>query len=75
MDVFAVPYESLMDGDRQQGYVFVTEDDKTVRKVPVKIAGFREGVVLIHSGLREGMKLIVSGSAYLDDSVRIQINR
>lgn len=75
MDVFAVPYESLMDGDKQQGYVFVTEDDKTARKMAVKIAGFREGEVLINAGLQEGMKLIVSGSAYLDDSVRIQINR
>ncbi len=36
---------------------------------------WREGEVLINAGLEDGMKLIVSGSAYLDDSVRIQINR
>ncbi len=71
--LWKIPYESLLDGNAQYGYVFITEDGKQVRKIPVRIARLERDHVYIHSGLEAGMKIIVSGSAYLRDGSQIEI--
>jgi RND family efflux transporter MFP subunit len=70
---WAVPYEALLDGDGSSGYVFITNDNKTARKVPVRIAGMEKNSVLISDGLQGAQALIISGSAYLTDNRPIAV--
>jgi len=73
MTAWNIPYDALLDGDAGQGYVFITNDYKTANKIPVKIAGIDHQRVLVQEGLENVKALIVSGSAYLDDSSAIRI--
>lgn len=68
-----IPYEALLDGDGSSGYVFVTDDNKTARKVKVTIGSIDKNTVTITDGLGEAKALIVSGSAYLTDRSAITI--
>lgn len=70
---WVVPYEAILDGNGNTGFVFVTNDQKTARKVKVEIAELREDKVLIANGLEEAKALIVSGNAYLTDGSIISI--
>lgn len=72
--VWKIPYEALLDGDGNTGYVFITNDDKTAKKVKVTIAGIEDHTVTISDGLQEAKGLIVSGSAYLIDQSAITIH-
>jgi len=72
--VWKIPYEALLDGDGSTGYVFITNDDKTAKKVKVTIAGIEDHTVTISDGLQDAKGLIVSGSAYLTDQSAITIH-
>ena len=71
--VWAIPYEALLDGNANTGFVFVTKDNHIAVKVPVKISGIEKNTVLISEGLENYSSLIVSGSAYLTDQSPIQV--
>ncbi|MFN5168775.1 MAG: efflux RND transporter periplasmic adaptor subunit [Cyclobacteriaceae bacterium] len=68
-----IPYEALLDGDAQSGYVFVTEDNQTAKKVPVAIGRVERNRVIIVAGLESFSTLIISGSAYLKDGSLIAV--
>ena len=68
-----VPYDAILDGDRNTGYVFITNDNHTVQKVKVNIADIMEDKVLIDFGLENAKALITSGSAYLNEKTQIKI--
>ncbi|MBD1422082.1 efflux RND transporter periplasmic adaptor subunit [Sphingobacterium chuzhouense] len=70
---WSIPYESLLEGDGKEGYVFITDDRKTARKVKVHIASIQADEVLISAGLEEATALIVSGSPYLVDGAPIKV--
>jgi len=69
-----IPYEALLDGDGNSGYVFITNDNKTAHKVKVTIAGIEKNTVIISDGLQDASALIISGSAYLTDNSAITIH-
>lgn len=71
--MWRIPYDALLDGNGQTGYVFTTNDSKTAVKTSVVIAGMERDVILIASGLENSDKLIVSGSAYLKSGSPIKI--
>lgn len=71
--VWLIPYEALLDGNGNNGFVFITTDQKTATKIPVTIDGIENKVVRIRSGLKPNSQLIVSGSAYLSDQSPIAI--
>jgi RND family efflux transporter MFP subunit len=71
--VWAIPYEALLDGNAQSGYVFTTNDSKTARKTPVVVSSINQNQVLINAGLEGATFIIVSGSAYLRDSSSIAV--
>ncbi|MBN8785130.1 MAG: efflux transporter periplasmic adaptor subunit [Sphingobacteriales bacterium SCN 48-20] len=73
-NAWPIPYDALLDGNGNEGYVFVTDDNKTARKVKVQIARVENNQVLISSGLENARSLIISGSAYLNDGSKIKIN-
>ncbi|WP_183558745.1 efflux RND transporter periplasmic adaptor subunit [Mucilaginibacter sp. SP1R1] len=69
-----IPYEALLDGDGNSGYVFVTDDNKIAHKVKVTVAGINKNTATITDGLGQSKSLIVSGSAYLTDNSAITIS-
>lgn len=72
-NVWQIPYDALLDGNANSGFVFVTRNNKNALKVPVKISSIDRDYVLISEGLNGYNSLIVSGSAYLTDGSTIQV--
>ena len=69
-----IPYDALLEGDGNKGFVFVTTDNKTAHKVTVTIAGMEKDRVIISEGLQNAGSLIISGSAYLTEGSPIIIS-
>jgi len=72
---WTIPYDALLDADGSTGYVFITNDNKTAHKQPVRIAGMEKNNVIISDGLQSATALIISGSAYLSDNSAIRITQ
>ena len=68
-----IPYSSLLDAQGDEGFVFVTDDQKSAKKVAVKLGKISNETVQVISGLENFPYLIISGSAYLNDQSPIQI--
>lgn len=68
-----IPYDAIMDGNEEEGYVFISNDQKIAQKVKVKLGKLENGQVNIVSGLENAQYLITSGNAYLDDQSPIKI--
>ncbi|WPR76928.1 efflux RND transporter periplasmic adaptor subunit [Algoriphagus sp. NG3] len=73
IEAWEIPYESLLDAHGDQGYVFVSKDQKTAEKVSVKLGNISKQTVQVTEGLAGYPHLIISGSAYLTDHSQIQI--
>lgn len=71
--VWQIPYDALLDGNSDQGFVFVTNDNINAFKVPVTIDAIDGKSVLVSKGLDEYKSLVVSGSAYLKDKSVINV--
>ena len=71
--VWQIPYDALLDGNADNGFVFVTNDNINALKVPVTIDGIDGKNILVSKGLDEYKSLIVSGSAYLTDKSAIRV--
>lgn len=69
-----IPFDALLDANGGEGFVFVTADEETATKIPVKIGKVLPDRVQVTQGLEGYSKLIVTGSAYLSDKSPIQIN-
>lgn len=72
-NVWSIPYDALLDGDAQSGYVFTTNDSKTAHKTMVTISSITRQHVLVSSGLENANLLIVSGNAYLTEGSKISV--
>src|SRR5690606_17553 len=72
-DLWELPYEALLDGNANDGFVFVTNDEETAEKIPVSISSIAHDRLYVDKGLEEAKFLIVSGSAYLSDNSAINI--
>ena len=70
---WAIPYEALLDGDGSNGYVFITNDNKTVQKLKVTVERIEKDHVIINDGLQNARSLIISGSAYLTEKSKIRV--
>lgn len=71
--LWPIPYEALLEGNYNEAFVFLTQDGKYAKKVPVKVVSLGKNEVYISSGLDTLQKLILSGSAYLSDNSPIII--
>lgn len=74
-NVWAIPYEALLDANGDEAYVFVTSDDKKAHKVKVTLKSISEQLVLVEKGLENFTHLILKGNAYLKDGSSIIINK
>lgn len=70
---WSVPYEAVLDANGNEGFVFVTKDNKIARKQPVTVESFNGKTMRISGGLEDAGALITFGSAYLSDSSPIHI--
>ena len=70
---WSVPFEAVLDADDDEGFVFVTHDNKTAMKQPVVIHSFDEKSIRISSGLENVKSVIISGNAYLTDRSPITV--
>ena len=72
---YRIPYEALLEANGTKGFVFVTDDKQTVRKIDVNIAAIEEDKVLIADGLKGHSWIVISGSPYLKDGSRISVSQ
>ncbi|MHA8066697.1 efflux RND transporter periplasmic adaptor subunit [Aquirufa sp. ROCK2-A2] len=68
-----VPYDALMDGDDEEGFLFISNDLKTAQKVKVTLGKLENGQINVLSGLENAKYVITSGNAYLDDQSAIKV--
>ncbi|WP_028297825.1 efflux RND transporter periplasmic adaptor subunit [Olivibacter sitiensis] len=71
--VWHIPFEAILDADAGKAYVFASNDGKTARRVPVRIADIQDKGVLVTDGLEGVQHIIISGSAYLNDGSPIKV--
>lgn len=69
-----VPIEAIVEGNGQEGFVYVLDESrKKVKRVPIQI-GFIDGdKVLVTSGLDNTSEVITSGSAFLTESSTVVV--
>lgn len=73
--LWKIPYDALLDGDGNKGFVFTTCDRKTAMRREVYIAGLYRDFVTVEKGLEDCNTVIITGSAYLKDRSPINIIR
>ena len=71
--MWLIPYQSLLNGNGNLGYVFVTNDLKKVSKIQVHIFDLEKDSLYVNRGLEGYKYLIVSGSAYLNNNSQIKV--
>ncbi|MBC6492675.1 efflux RND transporter periplasmic adaptor subunit [Flavihumibacter stibioxidans] len=72
---FRIPYEALLEANGKTGFVFVSDDSKTVKKVEVTIASFDDQQAYISAGLEGHAFVVSSGSPYLADGSAISVQK
>ena len=68
---FSIPYEALLEANGKKGFVFVSDDKKTVIRCAVTISGISNDVVYVADGLQGHPYVVTSGSPYLSDKSTI----
>ncbi|ANH81132.1 efflux transporter periplasmic adaptor subunit [Niabella ginsenosidivorans] len=74
-NAWVIPYDALLDGDQNSGYVFITNDNKTAKKIQVQIGKIENDRLWISRGLENARNLILSGNAYLTEGSKIKVVR
>lgn len=70
---YSIPYDALLEANGKKGFVFVSDDQKTVKRVEVTIGTIGENEVYLTSGLEGHQWIITSGSPYLADGVAVKV--
>jgi RND family efflux transporter MFP subunit len=72
---YTIPYESLLEANGKKGFVFASNDGKTVKKVEVIVGMINNNNVQIISGLDSFKYVVSSGSPYLNDESIIEVKK
>jgi RND family efflux transporter MFP subunit len=70
-----IPYAALLEADGNTGFVFVTDDKKTVRRVEVAIGRMLPNEVEVLRGLENVPYVVVAGSAYVSEKSTIIVKQ
>lgn len=70
---YTIPYESLLEANGKKGFVFASNDGKTVKKVEVTVGMINNNSVQVISGLDSFRYVVSSGSPYLNDLSIIEV--
>jgi len=69
-----IPIESLVDADENSAYVYTpTVEKDSVKKMQITIAFVYNNRIAVTTGLKENIEVITSGSSYLNENSRIDI--
>ncbi len=71
----SIPYEALLEANGKQGFVFVSDDKKTVKRIPVTISDIKENMVYVSRGLEGHSYIVTAGSPYLSDNSPITVQQ
>ena len=74
-NAWVIPFDAVVEGNENEGFIFITKDEKTAEKIQVKISGMAHGKVYVTQGLEDVKGIITSGNAYLNDGSAIKIIR
>ncbi len=74
-NAWVIPFDALVEGNENEGFIFITKDEKTAEKIRVKISGIAHGKVYVTQGLEDVKGIITSGNAYLNAGSAIKIIR
>lgn len=70
----SIPIEAIVEGSGVNAFVFVTtQDQKGVKKIPVRIAYLHDNKAMISGGLDSVTKVVTAGSAFLTENSTIKI--
>jgi membrane fusion protein, multidrug efflux system len=70
---YTIPYESLLEANGKNGFVFASNDGKTVKRVEVVVGMINNNNVQIISGLENFTYVVSSGSPYLNNESIIEV--
>lgn len=70
---WSIPYSAVLDASDNKAFVFITNDNKVARRIPIVVGELQSNQVIVIEGLEDVRSLIVSGSAYLTDGSPIRI--
>ncbi len=71
----SIPIESLIEGEGKNAFVFVVnQDQKSVSKVPVRIAYLQTKEAVISQGLENVSEVINEGSAFLTEFSKVTVS-
>jgi multidrug efflux pump subunit AcrA (membrane-fusion protein) len=73
IEVFRIPFSALLDANQQDGFIFITSDKKTAKKVKINIAGFDKIGAWTDFTFEPNTYLIKEGGPYLTDGATINI--
>ena len=69
-----IPAEALAEGDGKTGFVYtLNADNRTVKKIPVRIAFLTKDKIAVSSGLENVDKLIAGGVGYLTENSIVKV--
>ena len=74
-NAWVIPFDAVVEGNENEGFIFITKDEKTAEKIRVKISGIAHGKVYVTQGLEDVKGIITSGNAYLNAGSAIKIIR
>jgi membrane fusion protein, multidrug efflux system len=70
-----IPAAALAEGDEKAGFVYIlNEDQRTVKKIPVRIAFLQGDQIAISSGLENVRQVITDGVGYLTERSVVQVH-
>ena len=70
----SIPIEAVIEGSGSNAFVFVANDDqKSVKKIPVRVAYISQDKAMISGGLDSVTKVVTAGSAFLTENSTIKI--
>jgi len=73
IEVFRIPFSALLDANQQDGFIFITTDKKTAKKVKINIAGFDKIGAWTDFTFEPNTYLIKEGGPYLTNGATINI--
>jgi len=73
IEVFRIPFSALLDANQNDGFIFITTDKKTVKKIKIKISGFDKIGAWTDFDFDQDIHLITEGGPYLTDGASIHV--
>ena len=72
-EYYMIPMAALNEADQSGGFVYIPEQDKTVKKLYIKVAAIIDDNIAIPGGLDNIKSVITNGSEYLNPLSKINI--